>query len=194
MNKLQPSHLPTSEKLNWLRLIRSKNLGPITFFKLLDRFSSATAALVAVPDLAIRGHAHFLSKRAIAVVGTRNASLTFRNFARKISHDLDAGGFLIISVMARGIGTTAHEGALDSGPVAVLGGGVGVVSPKENGKLYDNPVQSGVVVSEMPPGTKPIARHFPQRNRINSVISRGRRRRCSLPSVRLGEISGGTRT
>lgn len=62
---------------------------------------------------------------------------------------------------------------MDSGTVAVLGGGVDVVCPKENEKLFDNLVQSGVVVSEMPPGTKPIARHFPQRNRIISGISRG---------------------
>jgi DNA processing protein len=73
--------------------------------------------------------------------------------------------------------TTAHKGALNSGTVAVLGGGVDVVCTKKNKKLFDNLVQSGVVVSEMPPGTKPIARHFPQRNRIISGISRGGRRR-----------------
>jgi DNA processing protein len=227
MNHPQPSALSAADKLDWLRLIRSKNVGPVTFFKLLDRFGTATAALDALPDLAIRGgakkriiicsksdaeleletlekfdgkllahgeadyppllahtegapplltvrgHAHLLSKRAVAVVGARNASLNARNFARRISHDLGTGGFLVVSGMARGIDTAAHKGALESGTVAVLGGGVDVVYPKENQSLYDKLVQSGVVVSEMPPGTKPIARHFPQRNRIISGISRG---------------------
>ena len=227
MNETSPKALSAAEKLNWLRLIRSTNVGPFTFFKLLDRFGTASAALDALPDLAkrggakrqikisakaeaereiealekiggkfvaygeadyppllahtegapplltIRGHTHLLSKRAVAVVGARNASLNARNFARKISADLGAGGLLVVSGMARGIDTAAHEGALETGTVAVSGGGVDVIYPKENQDLYDQLVQSGVVLSEMPPGTKPIARHFPQRNRIISGMSRG---------------------
>lgn len=109
----------------------------------------------------------------MAEVGARNASLNARNFARKIAADLGAGGLLVVSGMARGKDTAAHEGALETGTVAVLDGGVDVVYPKENQDLYDNLVQSGVIVSEMPPGTKPIARHFPQRNQIISGMSRG---------------------
>lgn len=126
----------------------------------------------APPLLTARGHTHLLSKRSVAEVGARNASLNARNFARKIAADLGAGGLLVVSGMARGKDTAAHEGALETGTVAVLDGGVDVVYPKENQDLYDNLVQSGVIVSEMPPGTKPIARHFPQRNQIISGMSR----------------------
>jgi DNA processing protein len=78
--------------------------------------------------LTTRGHTHLLSKRAVAVVGARYASLNARNFARKFSADLGAGGLLVISGMARGIDTAAHEGALETSTVAVLGGGVDVWS------------------------------------------------------------------
>ncbi|OEJ66794.1 DNA-processing protein DprA [Magnetovibrio blakemorei] len=216
---------PKNEALDWLRLIRSQNVGPMTFYKLLERFGSAKAALDALPDLAKRGgakafvahpkaaaereiealeklggrlvlrtdehfppllsqvedapplisvlgHPHLLKKRTVAVVGARNASLSGKNFARKISADLGAAGFLVASGMARGLDAAAHQGAMDSGTVAVLGGGVDVVYPRENEALYEELCQRGAILSEVELGTKPQARHFPRRNRIISGMAR----------------------
>ena len=227
MNKSNPRPLSASDKLEWLRLIRSENVGPITFYKLLERFGSAASALEALPDLARRGgrskgikicsraaaesemaelekvggtfvgrdepayppllaciddapplitvlgHVHLLEKTAVAVVGARNASLNGRKFARRLGADLGRGGKLVVSGMARGIDASAHEGALETGTVAVLGGGVDVIYPKENAALYDEIVARGAVISEMAPGTVPQARHFPRRNRLISGMCRG---------------------
>ena len=98
--------------------------------------------------------------------------------------------------MARGIDTAVHEGALSTGTVAVLAGGVDVVYPQENANLYDRIRDSGAVISEMPFGLSPIARHFPQRNRIVSGMSYGvvvveaARRSGSLITARLAGEQG----
>src|SRR5438874_3516807 len=75
--------------------------------------------------------------------------------------------------MARGIDAAAHIGALDSGSIAVVAGGIDVVYPEENRGLYDALCQQGTVVAELPLGTEPQARHFPRRNRIISGMARG---------------------
>ncbi|MBC8339917.1 MAG: DNA-protecting protein DprA [Alphaproteobacteria bacterium] len=232
MEKSRDQILTPAERLDWLRLIRSDNVGPITFYKLMERFGTAGAALAALPDLArnggrkgrlkvatqaaaeremealdaigarlvgrgepdyppllahiedappllsILGHAHLLAKKAIAVVGARNSSVNGLGFAEKISRDLGLGrggqgGLLVVSGMARGIDAAAHRGALATGTVAVVGGGIDVVYPKENAGLYDQLRAEGVIVSEIAPGTQPQARHFPRRNRLISGISRG---------------------
>lgn len=218
--------LSQTEQLDWLRLIRSENVGPITFYKLLERFGTAKNALKAIPDLAkkggkrqikvctpsraedeleklaglggrlicrgepdyppllaqiedappvisVLGHASLLTKATVGIVGARNASVNGRNFARKLACDLGAGGLMVVSGMARGIDTCAHEGAMDSGTAAILGGGVDVIYPKENAPLYEELKHRGVIVSEVPIGTQPQARHFPRRNRLISGISRG---------------------
>ena len=118
---------------------------------------------------------NLLANPAIAVVGARNASLNGRRFAHKLAADLGAGGLVVVSGLARGIDAAAHAGALETGTIAVLAGGVDVVYPKENNALYDEVVARGVVVSECEPGTQPQARHFPRRNRLISGMARGRR-------------------
>jgi DNA processing protein len=79
----------------------------------------------------------------------------------------------VVSGLARGIDAAAHRGALASGTAAVVAGGVDVVYPEENRALYEDIKESGLVLSEMPPGTEPQARHFPRRNRIISGLSLG---------------------
>src|SRR3546814_4710765 len=69
--------------------------------------------------------------------------------------------------------TAAHEGALPTGTVAVLAGGIDIVYPPENRALYDRIADAGVLVAECPVGTQPQARHFPRRNRIISGLSLG---------------------
>jgi DNA processing protein len=75
--------------------------------------------------------------------------------------------------MARGIDTAAHQGALTTGTVAVLAGGVDDIYPPENARLYERIQETGAILSEMPAGQKPQAQHFPRRNRIISGLSRG---------------------
>ncbi|MCH7573565.1 MAG: DNA-protecting protein DprA [Candidatus Marinimicrobia bacterium] len=111
----------------------------------------------------------------IAVVGTRRASDYGRQATQELTAGMVASGLGIVSGMARGIDSAAHQAALKSGGMtaAVLGTGVDVVYPSENRKLFDQIVERGVLISEYPPGTKPDGHHFPQRNRIISGLSMG---------------------
>jgi len=219
--------LSASERLDWLRLIRSENVGPRTFIRLLERFGSAGRALAELPDLAKRGgrarpivvcpkdaalreldaadrlgctvlaacepgyprllaaiddpppilyalgNPSLLAKSMIAMVGARNASVNGRNLTRRMAADLGRAGLVVVSGLARGVDTAAHEGSLSAGTVAVLAGGIDVVYPPENQRLYDDIVAMGCAVSEMPPGTQPQASHFPRRNRIVSGMAVG---------------------
>ncbi len=219
--------LPPKEKLAWLRLIRTENVGPVTFSRLLERFGSAEKALQNLPDLAKRGgkmdgikpyaadaaekeidnlykiggklvckaeadyppllaqiedappvisvlgNPKLLSKKSLGVVGARNASLTGRKIAEDFSRKTGAAGYVITSGLARGIDASAHIASLPSGTVAVVAGGINVIYPPENDKLYAQIAESGAIVAESPFNTEPIARHFPRRNRIISGLSLG---------------------
>jgi len=227
MDENNHKFLSDKERKNQLRLIRSENVGPVTFHKLMEQYLNASAALQALPELArlggrvgkikicsesavnkeidaykkinarliacgepdypplltqledapplisAIGHPHLLKKKSIAIVGSRNASVNGKHLAQKIAHDLGKNGLLVVSGMARGIDGAAHSGAIHTGTVAVLGGGVDVIYPKENQDLYHQISETGVILSEVPPGTQPKARHFPARNRIISGMSRG---------------------
>ena len=127
----------------------------------------------APPVISLLGHPHLLKKRTIAIVGARNASINGQNFARSLAGELGENGFLVISGMARGVDTAAHEGALGSGTIAVVAGGVDVVYPKQNQGLYERLITEGAIMSEIELGTQPQARHFPRRNRIISGAARG---------------------
>jgi len=76
----------------------------------------------APPLIGLLGHAHLLAKKAVAVVGARNASINGCRFARKIAADLGHGGLLVVSGMARDIDAAAHEGTIATGTLAMLGG------------------------------------------------------------------------
>jgi DNA processing protein len=86
---------------------------------------------------------------------------------------LGRAGLLVVSGLARGIDTVAHEASLDTGTVAVLAGGIDVVYPPENEALYEEIAERGVLVSEMTPGSVPRADNFPRRNRLISGLSLG---------------------
>ncbi len=132
------------------------------------------AALEAPPPmLSVLGHPHLLRKEMVAIVGARNASALARKFADTLSRDLGFAGLVVVSGMARGIDAAAHEAALAVGTVAVVAGGVDIVYPPENEKLYAAIKAQGVVLSEMRLGEAPQARHFPRRNRIIAGLARG---------------------
>ncbi len=226
---MDPKRTPLTdeERLDWLRLIRSENIGPRTFFRLLGHFGSVAAAIDGVPELARRGgrkkairlapreiaeteieaieragarpiawcepdYPEFLAaipdpppvitmagkldvlhRPSVAMVGARNASAAGRRFARQLAADLGAAGFSVVSGLARGIDTAAHDGSLATGTVAVMAGGLDTVYPPENAALFDDIRSRGAAVSEQPPGTVPTAGHFPPRNRLISGLALG---------------------
>lgn len=145
------------------------------------------AALAAIDDappvLSVRGDANILSQPSVAVVGARNASTNGRNLAQRLAADLCAkdlseeedARYVVVSGLARGIDGAAHRGALDAGgsTVAVMAGGVDVIYPPEHEELYADICAAGAVVSELPPGLRPQAAHFPRRNRIIAGLSLG---------------------
>ena len=219
--------LSDTARLDWLRLIRSENVGPVVFRQLLDRYGSPAAALEALPDLAARagakrkirlcppgeaeaeaaaarkagaklialcepdypaplralddappvlsvlGDPAVLALPSVGMVGARNASANGRRFAERLAGDLAKAGFCVASGLARGIDTAAHRGALPRPTVAVVAGGVDIIYPPENDGLHAEIRKHGAVVSEVPLGTTPQARHFPRRNRLISGLSLG---------------------
>lgn len=112
---------------------------------------------------------------SVAIVGTRAPSHYGRETAQRLARDLSAKGVTIVSGLARGIDTAAHEGALEgmANTVAVLGSGIDVVYPPENTGLVEKIVRRGAVITENPPGTPPDSSNFPRRNRIISALSAG---------------------
>jgi DNA processing protein len=112
-------------------------------------FPPLLAALDPPPPLMwARGDAAVLSRSAVAIVGARIASAAGQRFARGLAQDLGAAGHVVVSGMARGIDAAAHDGALATGTVAVLGGGIDDIYPPEHGALYQRIVEHGCVVSE----------------------------------------------
>ena len=125
------------------------------------------------PVIWAKGDAGLLHARSVAVVGARIASAAGQRFARALARDLGQGGYVVVSGLARGIDAAAHEGALETGTVAVLGGGVDDVYPPEHGELYRRIAEQGCVISESPVGHRAQARDFPRRNRLISGLSLG---------------------
>lgn len=238
-----------SDRIARLRLIRSDRVGPITYFQLLARFGSASAALEAIPELAARGggsaprlagpdvaareielvarmgarHLYLgqagyplllaeletappvlvvkgdcglLERQSVALVGARNASAAACRFARMLARQLGEAGTVIVSGLARGIDSAAHDGSLDTGTIAVVAGGIDVFYPPENEARQKAIAEHGLLIAEQPPGTEPRARHFPYRNRIIAGLSSGTvvveaaPRSGSLITARLAAESG----
>lgn len=222
-----PHPTPTEEgRLDWLRLLRSRRVGPATFWRLLDTYGTAAAALAALPDLArsagvedftpcppavayqeiqagrragarlvargeagyppalatlsdappllwIKGNIEVLSRPLIALVGSRSASSLGLRMARALAEDLAYEGFTLVSGLARGIDTAVHQASLATGTIAVLPGGIDVITPSENQSLFYAIGDDGLLVSEHPPNLQPLARHFAGRNRLISGMAQG---------------------
>ncbi len=218
--------LSDQERLNWLRLNQTENVGPVTFHQLIGAYKTATAAIDALPELSHRGGrrkalrvysaeaaaqdmarakdigaffvaigevgyppdlAHVPSPppmicvcgklelaemKSVAIVGARNASALGMKFARQLAHGLCEAGFLVVSGLARGIDTAAHEASVNAQTAAVLAGGLDHFYPPENEKLQRAIGERGLLMSEMLPGTAPKAEYFPRRNRIISGMAK----------------------
>lgn len=135
------------------------------------------------PVLYVRGglpegvHGSLERLRSLGVVGTRNATPYGLELSRRLAQELAAQGVAIVSGLALGVDTAAHEGALAAAggeTVAVLGSGVDVIYPGQNRRLAERLLaQGGALVSEYRLGTAPRAEYFPGRNRIINGLSRG---------------------
>ena len=115
----------------------------------------------------------FDEEAAVTVVGTRSCTPYGIHCAEKLGYELTQQGGMVVSGMAKGIDAAAMRGALRFGgfTCGVLGGGVDVIYPAENRRLYEDIAATGVLLSEYPPQTEPEAWHFPVRNRILSGLS-----------------------
>lgn len=232
-----------------LRLLRSANIGPVTYAQLIARFGSVEAALDALPMLAargggrapmiadpgavrreiaaveklgarylflddddyppllaelesappaliLRGQVALLARATVAIVGARNASAAACRFARQIALGLGEAGVTVVSGLARGIDTSAHVGSIGSGTVAVIASGIDIAFPPENAELQERVAREGLLVAEQPPGTEPLARFFPSRNRIiaglalGTVVVEAAPRSGSLITARLANEAG----
>ena len=152
----------------------ARNLKVLTFFdaaypERIRQIADAPAVLW------LRGDADLLSRSAVAIVGSRAASPYGLAVAERLGRDLARAGLVVVSGLARGCDAAAHRGALDAGgpTVAVLGCGADQVYPPEHADLYGRIVRQGAILSELPPGTPPLAVHFPWRNRLISGLCRG---------------------
>jgi DNA processing protein len=141
-----------------------------------DEYPLPLEAIVDPPVvLWCRGRVEAFERPGVALVGARASTAYAREVAARLGTDLAARGVTVISGLARGVDVAAHEGALQSTTefctVAVLGSGVDVTYPREHDRIAEKIVSRGVIVSEFPPGTPPLAPHFPRRNRIISGLS-----------------------
>lgn len=128
----------------------------------------------APPLLATRGFEAVFMRPIVALVGSRNASGAGLKFSERLARDLGAGGFVIVSGLARGIDQAAHRASLASGTIAVLAGGHDRIYPPEHeGLLHALLDAGGGALSEMPMGHAPRARDFPRRNRLISGVALG---------------------
>jgi DNA processing protein len=142
-------------------------LGQALYPRALAEMENAPPLLTAV------GRTALLDRPSVAIVGARNASAAACRFARGLALELGREGVTVVSGLARGIDSAAHDGSLESGTVAVIAGGLDVYYPPENEARQKDIAQHGLLIAEMPPGTEPRARHFPYRNRIIAGLAAG---------------------
>ncbi|NQU06448.1 MAG: DNA-protecting protein DprA [Calditrichaeota bacterium] len=125
--------------------------------------------------LFVKGEDSPLYDYSVAIVGTRVPGDNAKRITTRIANELSLAGVTVVSGMALGIDSLAHEGALRGGgrTIAVLGSGIDVIYPPSNRKLYERICKQGMIVSEYRPGVTPEPHHFPQRNRIISGLCLG---------------------
>lgn len=138
-------------------------------------YPALLASISSPPELDVRGTLEPGDALAIAIVGSRQATVYGVEVAETLAADLAARGVTIVSGLARGIDTAAHRGALAAGgrTLAVLGHGIAHVYPPENRGLAEAIVEHGALLSQFPPTIGPLAYHFPARNRTLAGLALG---------------------
>lgn len=129
--------------------------------------------LTAPPVLFLRGNVRLLHKPSAAIVGSRYATPQAMRIAKDFGRALGGKGIPVVSGMASGIDTAAHQGALqaEGGTIAVWGTGIDRIYPPANKNLAYEIAEKGLIVSEFPIGTRPYAGNFPRRNRLIAALS-----------------------
>jgi len=123
--------------------------------------------------MTIRGDTGLFARISVAMVGARNASAAACRFARGLAVELGREGVVIVSGLARGLDTAAHQGSLATGTIGVIASGIDIAFPPENRALQDQVAEQGLLIAEQPPGSEPLARNFPHRNRVIAGLSTG---------------------
>lgn len=157
---------------------------------LLAELENAPPALIVMGDVAL------LDRPCVAMVGARNASAAACRFARQLAQGLAEAGVTVVSGLARGIDTAAHQGSIGGGTVGVIASGIDIAFPPENRELQARVAAEGLLIAEQPPGAEPLARHFPSRNRIiaglalGTVVVEAAPRSGSLITARIANEAG----
>lgn len=140
-----------------------------------DEYPKDLQNLTDMPNvLTIKGKIELLaSKNKVAIVGARNSSVNGCKLAGKFAENLSKKDYMIVSGLAKGIDASAHCASLDKGTIGVIAAGIDNIYPPENKNLYEKLFEQGLVITEMPFGSQPIASNFPKRNRIISGLSQG---------------------
>jgi DNA processing protein len=153
-----------------------------------DRYPPYLREIFAPPPvLFVKGDVSVFSRHAVGVVGTRHPTAYGKGVTHTLTRELVEQGLAIVSGLAMGIDTVAHQTCIDAGgrTIGVLGSGIDCIYPKSNEHLAEKIVETGAIVSEFPMGTRPEPFNFPRRNRIISGLSAG------VLLVEGGEKSGG---
>lgn len=171
--RIAPLRIPTVEEAE-REMRKGEALGARLLVNADPAFPKLLAHIDPPPPLIwVRGEPRLLARRTVALVGARVASAAGQRFARGLAQELGQAGYVVVSGLARGIDAAAHEGALHTGTVAVLGGGVDDIYPPEHEGLYERIAADGCVVSESAVGHRAQARDFPRRNRLIAGLSLG---------------------
>lgn len=125
------------------------------------------------PVITLLGRAELAAQPTVAIVGARNASAAGRKMARDMAAQLGQAGYAIVSGLALGIDGEAHAASLQTGTIAVLGGGIDHIYPRQHDRLYAEVAEKGLIIAEPHFSYRAGARDFPRRNRIVTGLSRG---------------------
>lgn len=139
-----------------------------------EGFPELLAALGPPPPLVItKGNPEICRKPTVAMVGARNASAAAIRLANDIARNLGEAGWVVVSGLARGVDAAAHSGALATGTIGVIAGGIDNIYPPQNEDLYRDIAAQGLILTESSIGYEPRARDFPKRNRLITGLALG---------------------
>ena len=165
------------ESMDWILEIKRLQEHKVKVITILDGGYPQRLKEIYLPPIVLfyRGNLSLINQKAVAVVGSREHSKYAKECIREIIPALVKDDIVVISGLARGVDTLAHEETLkaNGSTIAVIGSGLDVVYPLENSKLYDLIAKRGLILSEYPLQSRPLKFHFPYRNRIIAGLSHG---------------------
>lgn len=165
------------ESMDWDLEIKRLQEQKVKVLTILDCAYPQRLKEIYLPPIVLfyRGNLSLLNQRAVGIVGSRDHSKYAQDCIRELIPSLVKEDIVVISGLARGVDTLAHEETLKANgdTIAVIGSGLDVVYPPENSKLYDVIAKRGLILSEYPLQSRPLKFHFPYRNRIIAGLSHG---------------------